>query len=110
MKNTGGCIFTHLFQPQQGPAGKGRHPAHLFTDQNNPCAAVGSICHSHLCAVGGRDLSLVVGIAQVGAVWAGRDPSSASPFRMLETMGVSSRETPVEFWVRHVCVLGCKGR
>ncbi|KAM9380629.1 putative methyltransferase [Phaethornis superciliosus] len=29
--------------------------------------------------------------------------------RMLETMGVSSRETPVEFWVRHVCVLGCKG-
>ncbi|KFQ26438.1 Putative methyltransferase, partial [Mesitornis unicolor] len=28
--------------------------------------------------------------------------------RMLETMGVSSRETPVEFWVRHVCVLGCK--
>ncbi|XP_027746152.1 putative methyltransferase DDB_G0268948 [Empidonax traillii] len=30
--------------------------------------------------------------------------------RMLETMGVSSRETPVEFLVRHVCVLGCKGR
>ncbi|XP_008927248.2 putative methyltransferase DDB_G0268948 [Manacus vitellinus] len=30
--------------------------------------------------------------------------------RMLETMGVSSRETPVEFWVRHVCVLGCKGQ
>ncbi|NWX49057.1 TMT1 methyltransferase, partial [Steatornis caripensis] len=28
--------------------------------------------------------------------------------RMLETMGVSSRETPVDFWVRHVCVLGCK--
>ncbi|NXO05099.1 TMT1 methyltransferase, partial [Rhinopomastus cyanomelas] len=28
--------------------------------------------------------------------------------RMLETMGVSSRDTPVEFWVRHVCVLGCK--
>ncbi|KFP89739.1 Putative methyltransferase, partial [Apaloderma vittatum] len=28
--------------------------------------------------------------------------------RMLETMGVSSPETPVEFWVRHVCVLGCK--
>uniref|UniRef100_A0A8B9MFD6 Methyltransferase type 11 domain-containing protein n=1 Tax=Accipiter nisus TaxID=211598 RepID=A0A8B9MFD6_9AVES len=30
--------------------------------------------------------------------------------RMLETMGVSSCETPVEFWVRHVCVLGCKGQ
>ncbi|KAM6070644.1 putative methyltransferase isoform 1-T2 [Chlamydotis macqueenii] len=30
--------------------------------------------------------------------------------RMLETMGVSSAETPVEFWVRHVCVLGCKGK
>ncbi|KAM6269016.1 putative methyltransferase [Porphyrio hochstetteri] len=30
--------------------------------------------------------------------------------RMLEAMGVSSPETPVEFWVRHVCVLGCKGR
>ncbi|KAM3667209.1 putative methyltransferase isoform 3-T8 [Ammospiza maritima maritima] len=30
--------------------------------------------------------------------------------RMLETMGVSSRETPVEFLVRHICVLGCKGR
>ncbi|KAM6129561.1 putative methyltransferase [Pterocles gutturalis] len=30
--------------------------------------------------------------------------------RMLEAMGVSSRETPVEFWVRHVCVLGCKGQ
>ncbi|KAM9548954.1 putative methyltransferase isoform 2-T2 [Guaruba guarouba] len=30
--------------------------------------------------------------------------------RMLEVMGVSSRETPVEFWVRHVCVLGCKAR
>ncbi|XP_009995309.1 PREDICTED: putative methyltransferase DDB_G0268948 [Chaetura pelagica] len=29
--------------------------------------------------------------------------------RMLETMGVSSCETPVEFWVRHVLVLGCKG-
>ncbi|NWI24478.1 GTOMC protein, partial [Sula dactylatra] len=28
--------------------------------------------------------------------------------RMLETMGVSSRDTPVEFWVRHVCLLGCK--
>ncbi|KFQ72284.1 hypothetical protein N335_02526, partial [Phaethon lepturus] len=30
--------------------------------------------------------------------------------RMLEVIGVSSRETPVEVWVRHVCVLGCKGR
>ncbi|XP_071603017.1 putative methyltransferase DDB_G0268948 [Heliangelus exortis] len=29
--------------------------------------------------------------------------------RILETMGVSSRETPLEFWVRHVCVLGYKG-
>ncbi|KAL2302601.1 hypothetical protein Nmel_010030 [Mimus melanotis] len=44
------------------------------------------------------------------------DPKTATSLlqetekRMLETMGVSSRETPVEFWVRHVCVLGCKGR
>ncbi|XP_065525806.1 putative methyltransferase DDB_G0268948 [Lathamus discolor] len=30
--------------------------------------------------------------------------------RMLEMMGVSFRETPVEFWVRHVCVLGCNAR
>uniref|UniRef100_A0A8V5G9L0 Uncharacterized protein n=1 Tax=Melopsittacus undulatus TaxID=13146 RepID=A0A8V5G9L0_MELUD len=30
--------------------------------------------------------------------------------RMLEVMGVSSRETPVELWVRHVCVLGCKAQ
>ncbi|XP_057268320.1 putative methyltransferase DDB_G0268948 [Pezoporus wallicus] len=30
--------------------------------------------------------------------------------RMLEMMGVSSREIPVEFWVRHVCVLGCKAQ
>ncbi|XP_053804375.1 putative methyltransferase DDB_G0268948 isoform X1 [Vidua chalybeata] len=43
------------------------------------------------------------------------DPTAATSLlqetekRMLETMGVSSRETPVEFWVRHVCVLGCKG-
>nr|XP_025976890.1 putative methyltransferase DDB_G0268948 isoform X1 [Dromaius novaehollandiae] len=29
--------------------------------------------------------------------------------RFLDTMGVSSRETPLEFWVRHVCILGCKG-
>ncbi|NXC40420.1 TMT1 methyltransferase, partial [Penelope pileata] len=28
--------------------------------------------------------------------------------RLLETMGVSSRDTPLEFWVRHVCVLGHK--
>ncbi|NXC13074.1 CRG1 methyltransferase, partial [Corythaeola cristata] len=28
--------------------------------------------------------------------------------RMLEVMGVSSPEIPVEFWVRHVCLLGCK--
>uniref|UniRef100_A0A8C3UCL1 Methyltransferase type 11 domain-containing protein n=1 Tax=Catharus ustulatus TaxID=91951 RepID=A0A8C3UCL1_CATUS len=44
------------------------------------------------------------------------DPTAATSLlqetekRMLETMGVSSRETPVEFLVRHVCVLGCKGR
>ncbi|XP_064925170.1 uncharacterized protein LOC102094221 isoform X4 [Columba livia] len=44
------------------------------------------------------------------------DPEAAKSFlpetekRMLETMGVSSRETPVEFWVRHVCVLACKGQ
>ncbi|XP_056351741.1 putative methyltransferase DDB_G0268948 [Oenanthe melanoleuca] len=44
------------------------------------------------------------------------DPKTATSLlqetekRMLETMGVSSRETPVEFLVRHVCVLGCKGR
>lgn len=44
------------------------------------------------------------------------DPKAATSLlqetekRMLETMGVSSRDTPVEFWVRHVCVLGCKGR
>ncbi|NWR51399.1 CRG1 methyltransferase, partial [Regulus satrapa] len=42
------------------------------------------------------------------------DPEAATSLlqetekRMLQTMGVSSRETPVEFWVRHVCVLGCK--
>ncbi|NWW77527.1 CRG1 methyltransferase, partial [Climacteris rufus] len=42
------------------------------------------------------------------------DPQAATSLlqetekRMLETMGVCSRETPVEFWVRHVCVLGCK--
>ncbi|XP_067994119.1 putative methyltransferase DDB_G0268948 [Melanerpes formicivorus] len=30
--------------------------------------------------------------------------------RMLETMGVNSPETPVEFRVRHVCVLGYKGK
>ncbi|KFP48762.1 hypothetical protein N323_00259, partial [Cathartes aura] len=45
-----------------------------------------------------------------------KDPEAAKSLlqetekRMLETMAVSSRETPVEFWVRHVCVLGCKGR
>ncbi|XP_054133920.1 putative methyltransferase DDB_G0268948 [Melozone crissalis] len=43
------------------------------------------------------------------------DPAAATSLlqetekRMLETMGVSSRETPVDFLVRHVCVLGCKG-
>ncbi|NXU51514.1 CRG1 methyltransferase, partial [Turnix velox] len=43
-----------------------------------------------------------------------KDPEAAKTLlketekRMLETMGVSSPETPVEFWVRHVCVLGCK--
>ncbi|NXQ14881.1 CRG1 methyltransferase, partial [Peucedramus taeniatus] len=42
------------------------------------------------------------------------DPTAATSLlqetekRMLETMGVSSRETPVEFLVRHVCVLGYK--
>ncbi|XP_009978573.1 PREDICTED: putative methyltransferase DDB_G0268948 [Tauraco erythrolophus] len=30
--------------------------------------------------------------------------------RMLEAMGVSSPEIPVEFWIRHICVLGCKGQ
>ncbi|NXK50094.1 TMT1 methyltransferase, partial [Chauna torquata] len=28
--------------------------------------------------------------------------------RLLEVMGVPSRETPLEFWVRHVCILGRK--
>lgn len=28
--------------------------------------------------------------------------------RLLEVMGVPSRETPLEFWVRHVCILGHK--
>ncbi|XP_059724247.1 putative methyltransferase DDB_G0268948 isoform X3 [Haemorhous mexicanus] len=43
-----------------------------------------------------------------------KDPTAATSLlqetekRMLETMGVSSRETPLEFLVRHVCVLGCK--
>ncbi|KFO88032.1 Putative methyltransferase, partial [Buceros rhinoceros silvestris] len=43
-----------------------------------------------------------------------KDPEAAKSLlrdtekRMLEIMGVSSAETPVEFWVRHVCVLGCK--
>ncbi|KAM8806821.1 putative methyltransferase [Eudromia elegans] len=29
--------------------------------------------------------------------------------RFLDVMGVSSPDTQLEFWVRHVCVLGCKG-
>ncbi|XP_062434665.1 putative methyltransferase DDB_G0268948 [Rhea pennata] len=29
--------------------------------------------------------------------------------RFLDVMGVSSRETPLEFCLRHVCILGCKG-
>ncbi|XP_001232694.1 putative methyltransferase DDB_G0268948 [Gallus gallus] len=28
--------------------------------------------------------------------------------RLLETMGAPSRDTPLEFWVRHVCILGHK--
>ncbi|NXL86766.1 CRG1 methyltransferase, partial [Alectura lathami] len=28
--------------------------------------------------------------------------------RLLETMGVSSHDTPLQFWVRHVCILGHK--
>ncbi|XP_042730844.1 putative methyltransferase DDB_G0268948 [Lagopus leucura] len=28
--------------------------------------------------------------------------------RLLETMGAASRDTPLEFWVRHVCILGHK--
>lgn len=81
-------------------------PAHLFPDQNKPCAAAGSICHptSVGCCGWKRPVS------GCGSCLGRTDPSSASPFRMLKTMGVSSRETPVEFWVRHVCVLGCKGR
>lgn len=35
------------------------------------------------------------------------DPYSAS-CRLLETMGAPSRDTPLEFWVRHVCILGHK--
>ena len=99
--------------------GKGRHlsASDLFLDQKNPCACVGCIgasciCRQDLCALGGRDPSLVVDVTpcQVGAGWTHQDPSSASCFRMLEVMGASSPETPVEFWVRHVCLLGCKGR
>uniref|UniRef100_A0A8D0HJT3 Methyltransferase type 11 domain-containing protein n=1 Tax=Sphenodon punctatus TaxID=8508 RepID=A0A8D0HJT3_SPHPU len=29
--------------------------------------------------------------------------------RLLEAMGVSSNDTQLEFWMRNVCVLGCKG-
>ncbi|XP_053925947.1 putative methyltransferase DDB_G0268948 isoform X5 [Cuculus canorus] len=49
-------------------------------------------------------------------VYMKNDPEAAKSLlqeaekRMLETMGVSSRDTPVELWVRHVCVLGCKGQ
>lgn len=40
--------------------------------------------------------------------WMGmEDPYSAS-CRLLETMGAASRDTPLEFWVRHVCILGHK--
>ncbi|NWT57143.1 TMT1 methyltransferase, partial [Erythrocercus mccallii] len=43
-----------------------------------------------------------------------KDPKAATSLlqetekSLLETMGVSSRETPVELWVRHVCLLACK--
>lgn len=39
-------------------------------------------------------------------------PDGGRPFsascRLLEVMGVPSPETPLEFWVRHVCILGHK--